>query len=495
MEIFTGGPNNRAIYPALVAAIKSSSPEMTNVTLNLFTRICQRHLEGDRSFDLSSSVVTVILQEFGKNLSEDAGNRAELLLQLISKLSGSTELSGIVPTAIHYNCVIKVHGAKGTMSEAEDLFIKMKKLSSEGDEALRPDLRTYTSLFKGYANMSSGDALVRAEKLFEELLERYHQGEVEFKPDEHLLNTMFMILSKAEGDPSVMVRKGFELLGLLSELDVIPNAAMYGVMCRLCLKDGSLEALERMESMIREAEAKAEMELQPKLKRTVYEQAATTYMYSNAPGAKDKAYELIKHLEDSKNSIRPSVRVDRRFLHILLSGWARSGETESVKECVKVVEKLKSMHADGEVDCAPTAKTYNWVLRAIVTAKADSSEEMRKNFEIAMRYFKEAHRSLTCTHVTYATFLEICSKLLPLAARDVIVDRTFQLCAKNGFVSQDVLNRMASISRKFLDDAIAKYSGGDATQQDLPTKWYRNVPEGKIPETAKIEDAGIATGA
>ena len=471
-------PNSRALFPTLVAVVKSGEDGMISLANELFSRLCQLRSEGDDSFDLNTRTTTSLLREFSKNPSADAGLRAESLLQYVVDLSSSSDdLFDLRPGTIEYNCVINIHAKKGSIQNAENLLVSMKAMTASGNENVKPDRRTYSSMLEGLTYLNRKDSLVRAETLFNEMLRLYMNGDDSLKPDSVIFNNMFNLLAVVGIKPGPLVEKGFELLATMKRLDLVPSNMIYAIICRLCLNDGSENSMELVKNMVDEAEALVQSGKSPPLERSVYEQALTTYMYSKAMGSKQKAKELFEHMENLIKTGQVNFELDRSTIHLLLAAWGRSGDAISVKESMIMLEKLKERRDNEKMK--PTISSYNWVLLATSVAEAQSITERQEHFRFAIDIFKEVHKqpSFVPNHLTYDTFLKASWKLLPEEGREGIMVKSFELCVKNGCVSNSVIATLVQKSPNVLNGALAQV--GLSPTSELPTEWYRNVPVSK----------------
>jgi hypothetical protein len=85
-------------------------------------------------------------------------------------------------------------------------------------------------------------------------------------------------------------------------------------------------------------------------------------------------------------------------------------------------------------------------------------------------------------HITYGTFLKVClNQMIPGNMQSQIVKIIFLKCAKDGMVSQLVLDQMRSFSNSEMFQELLGFSPTDKSKglKELPESWRRNVVEGK----------------
>lgn len=467
-------PNNRALFPTILSVVKSGEEGMVEPAKNLFSRICQLHAAGDDSFDLNSRTTTSILREFSTNPADDAGFRAESLLEhVIDTSTSNDEFFFLRPGTIEYNCVINAHAKKGSIQGAKKILLQMKAMEVVSDGHIKPNLLTYSSIMEGFIYTSELNVLAKAESLFQEVVQRYTEGDESVKPDVVLFNTMFSLLAKVEAEPGLIVEKGFALLAQMHELNIVPTMAIYGILCRMCLNDGTVASMELLWQMLKHAEAMTHRGMAPPLERSVYEQALTTYLYSKAEGSHQKAKALLAHLEQLAKTGKVHFQVDRSTIHLFLAGCARRGGADSVQEAVLLLNKMKKQQTNESMK--PTISSYNWVLLATTIADATSPEDQKAHFAVAMAMFKEVHTLLpdiVPNYITYGTFLKACWTLVPETSREVIIGKALTLCIKNGCVSHDVISMLERWAPTLLASALQG-------QSSIPEEWHRNVPPAK----------------
>jgi len=468
--------NNRVLYPTLLSVVKSGENGMIQMANDLFSQMCQLRRNGEDTFDINTRTTTSILREFAKNPADDAGYRAECLLQHVIELSNEgDDLFYLRPGTIEFNCVINVHAKKGSIEKADKLLMQMKAATLTGDLHMKPSINTYSSLLEGLINdVDRRNAVMRAETLFNEVLQRYKEGDDSLKPDGIIFNTMFNLLAKVGVQPGPLVEKGFALLDQMRQLKIPPTIMIYSILCRMCLNDGTEASMDLLQKLITDAETMAQSGKSPPLARSFYEQALTAYMYSKAKGSKEKAKALFEHMETLVRTGKVSFQVDRSTVHIFLAAWARSGDAQSVQEATILLEKMKTQQDDANM--APTIGSYNWVLLATALAYASSTDAKKNHFAVAAEQFKAIHEQadLEPNHITYDSFLKACWKCLPTGRSELIISKAFALCAKNGCVSSDVLNTVTRRAPEIVNAALARE--GIFSIDKVPEKWYRNVP-------------------
>mmetsp|Transcript_12245 Transcript_12245/g.17559 ORF Transcript_12245/g.17559 Transcript_12245/m.17559 type:complete len:321 (+) Transcript_12245:93-1055(+) len=153
----------------------------------------------------------------------------------------------------------------------------------------------------------------------------------------------------------------------------------------------------------------------------------------------------------------------------------------------------------------PTSFGYNHVINSAAISNAETPNDKRLHFQIALKAFQELREGKRIRRTnsnksvaipdsfTYAYFIKACCNLLPPSkSRHEIISKALEECTNDGYLSEEVWRRgMAGVSKEemkeililLLPNSIEEgYRSmvdmlylGDLRVTDLPRQWSRNI--------------------
>lgn len=463
---------NTVLYAAMKSLVRSGNATLIGATNDLYSRMCENYLIGDRSFNLTPKTNTMFLRDFVSNPDTLAGVRAENLLRHMEEISMKQGLGHLRPSHFEYNCVMNVYAKKGQIEEAERLLSEMENRSAFNNVVFEVSATTYNVLILALAERAGRDDDERIEQLLNKVLDGHRQSITSLKPDDAFFTSFLFVLAQRQRKDPSLVNRGFHLLQEKRRAGLFPSDMDYGILCKLVLNHGSLDSIDRLIATLKEAECNSERGIERPLRRSVYVQAMTTCMYHPDTAAKRKAMDIMQHVENRVGSGLSQLTLDRHLYHVLLSGWARSYDRDAFREAVQLFEKMKSSE---NAEIQPIIRSYNWVIFAAGRTPTKTEEEARSKFETAMGVFTEAHQSdrIRPDALTYSNFLFVCANLLPKGeGRDKVARNVVDLCQKKGLMSRLVYE---NLSRYFPNVLQAVEQSEGVKSGVIPREWQRNV--------------------
>ena len=130
-----------------------------------------------------------------------------------------------------------------------------------------------------------------------------------------------------------------------------------------------------------------------------------------------------------------------------------------------------------------TVVIFNSILNACAYTFGDVALQ-RNAMETATSLLRKLDESKydSADHISYGTFLKVClNQMIPGDMQSQIVKIIFLKCAKDGMVSQFVLDQMRSFSNSKMFHELLGFDHTDKSKglMELPDSWRRNVVEGK----------------
>ena len=207
----------------------------------------------------------------------------------------------------------------------------------------------------------------------------------------------------------------------------------------------------------------------------------TAWAQSQEIRSPQKAEGILKRMEglyrDGDKSCKPSVV----SYTSAINAWAGSTESEKACKARKILLHMIDLYHKGDRDVKPNVVPFTSVINACAGIYGTEAEK-REALEIAYDTLKEVEGPEfgPPNHVTYATFLKACWKLVPSAERRrKLVATIFRKCCQRGQVNESVLTQLRNAAPK---DLFLSLMGGvreedidSVTILNLPSEWSRNV--------------------
>lgn len=186
---------------------------------------------------------------------------------------------------------------------------------------------------------------------------------------------------------------------------------------------------------------------------------------SRLPEASSVALRLLRAVETKfdagDESMKPNTRIYTAVILSLVHSPFIAGEENDDDDGVfagkrissnalrawSILEKMKANHVP------PNSFTYNY----IINAAAESAEDQRSSFEVAVRAFQEIRKSKTTKHTdmkdgiqdpchpdsfTFSFMIKACNNLLPSGPlRTEVISQVFRECCRSGYLNDAILDR------------------------------------------------------
>lgn len=336
------------LLDALKCLCRDTSDGMSQSIDSLFERICQRKEHSPR-------MITSVLSEFRSSKGMSGAERAEAFLRKVQAMSGTDGLEYLRPSRIPYSCILHKYFEEGRMDDVERL---LKEMAAEGDST-RPDMTTYNKLITSLMASEDRKAFDRAVGFLEMVLRGFEEGDEKFVPDKTFHVSTLTAICRANHTSPAMGELIFGLGNTMRETGVIPQCeAAFSAFCLACLKHCGLEEMKTLKQMVFDIESEQDSGEGPPLSKPSYTQVLTALTYCAEPGGKKLAMDLLQHLHERAQAGKCTFEVDRCIYHVLLAGWARSGDRDSVQQATFLLGK---MVASNDEVLKPVARSYDWV--------------------------------------------------------------------------------------------------------------------------------------
>lgn len=421
-----------------------------------------------------------------QNEWESVSQADRMLNRLLEQyLEGNEDLE---PNVATWTIVINAWGRlskknrRGAADRAGRLLRRMEDLFQDGRISCKPDAITYVTCMNAYAFSRGGEDAGEAEKLLEDMHERYLDGDETMKPSARSVRIVADAWIKAgDMDSAEQFLDEFEqyLYGAENE-DVAEIAEatidLYRSMLFGYTKTGNMERAKFYLDFMIERGMKPD--------NLCFDRLIEGYTKVGGKDSLKKSLQVFELLEKCRRNgaIKPNERVYTSFIRALTKG--RPPDMHNKAETL--LNRMHQLYENGNEGIKPTIFAYNAVLNACAESIHIENNSHDDAFKTAIRVFsrlREGKESMD--HVTFGNLLR-CAQLLPEGEkRDKYVSATFRMCCDQGFVNNFVLRDLQLASSEELWRSLLDLPRGEPDIERLPRSWSYRIDSAKPREREK----------
>jgi len=239
---YSSQPDLVSYNTVMDAWARSGEADSAKRAEQLLQRMEEQYSNNHATIKPNTRSYNTVINAFAKSSLPGSAARAKELLEQMEEMYRNRIRSGIVhkspqskrlhdasvkPDTITYNCVLhalaKSKDYENSVTDAENLLKKMKKLHKEGDAHVCPNSRSVGSVIYALSNQPtclSPSTPQRALELLQEMEDDFKAGNFHMKPSIYTYNLVISCLSKyAHHDSSVVEQAE----GLLQKLDFLSS--------------------------------------------------------------------------------------------------------------------------------------------------------------------------------------------------------------------------------------------------------------------------------
>mmetsp|Transcript_26285 Transcript_26285/g.40323 ORF Transcript_26285/g.40323 Transcript_26285/m.40323 type:complete len:1208 (-) Transcript_26285:230-3853(-) len=427
---------------------------------------------------------------------EGGSKRAEMLLRLMEDMfiAGNDDVQ---PDTRTYNIVLHAL-ANGQDEEdfvkAQLLLEHMHEEHRNGNAIVKPDTVSYNTMVMAITKHCGKNSLEALENLLQDV---YQNDDIE--PGTAFFSNLINALSRtgekgavwlAEGiieDMKDVNRNGTVWLaeGIIEDmrnrfengtLSVKPDVTVYNALLNCWAKSGEKTmAARRAQDILEYMQTKYEAgnaDLKPNVQS--YTLVLDALAKSRVKNATETAEEILEYMQECHRRGDSSLRPNAHAYTALIQNYARSELPFKAVEAQSVLNRMKADFEAGNVGARPNVIVYNAVLNACEYSFGND-KVMQEAFRVACTTLDELRASpyINPNHVSYGTFLGVCSELMPKSdVRNEMVELIFRRSCAEGQVGRIVLKKLREASPSIYYELLDGIS-----EDNLPMKWTKNVRE------------------
>jgi hypothetical protein len=186
-------PTSRAFQAALKAYVKSDEPGSAAHAEDLFDRMEALYESGIEEVKPTSVNLNTVITAWANCGEEGSAQRAEEVLRRMEYLYDDGD-ADFKPDLISYNAVIDAYaksGEEGAAQKAEEVLRRMEDLYQSGENLnAKPNVRSFNSVINAWAKSREPDNALRAQEILDLMEKLYEEGNEEVRPDVHSFSTV-----------------------------------------------------------------------------------------------------------------------------------------------------------------------------------------------------------------------------------------------------------------------------------------------------------------
>ena len=348
-------PDMITFNSVILAWSKSSHPEAASRAHSILQRLKDLH---DRGFltDVKADRVSynTIIHGYARSTQTGAAKRADLVFRELRSLYESTRDEAYRPDVRSYSSLLNAFANAGAAQRAEEILLDMQKSYKADHNQVCPDTSCFNQVLYAWAKSSEKGAGKRAEMFLRLMDDMSSSGSDAVLADTQSYNIVLHALGSS-GDLDAP-RRAVMLVermknGYADGKDYLkPDVLSYTTLIAAWCKLGGSQGLKATEQLVNEAVLIAGMADRDFFSNVLYSLAFCT--------SNDTARRAEAILAQAK---KLNVECDIQVYNALLNCWAKSGDHESSKRTIEILNQLEK---DGEADSRllPNEKTYTIIL-------------------------------------------------------------------------------------------------------------------------------------
>ena len=327
---------------------------------------------------------------------EDAGERAERILQHMIVEEGAETEKMVRPDINSYNLVIKIW-AKGTQHgferRAQAIFDQIMALPPQSD--VKPNFETFNFILGVWSKSMLPEALNQTLQLLTTCEEAFNNGNSEAKPDCVTINTVISKLARSPQKGSLELATELQRK-MERQYQIKPDTISNNILIDSWSKSGRrnatkvvLDMLTRMELQFRKGNKNAKPD------RYSYTSVMDAFVRSGGRDAGQRCSEILTRMKDFHIQYGGDAPAVENY-NSLLNAWAHVRTREGANMALGILSEMEGNPTIPNPDLC----TYNTVLKALrngATPHALVAEEILDRLD--------SHESLTPDSFSYSTVM------------------------------------------------------------------------------------------
>eukprot|EP00985_Skeletonema_marinoi_P019683 scaffold11392_cov125-Skeletonema_marinoi.AAC.3 len=316
------------------------------------------------------------------------------------------------PDTITFNTLLKIAAKAGQPVVADEIFQEMMTKYSEGNLQVKPDRVSFNTLLLAWSKAKGANAGKRVTELLETMQKMADNGDEDVRPDHvsmtTVINTLAMSAKKNRSNP----KQAESIISRMEdnkEAALRPDVVTYTAVMKCWMECGSLRAAGRAVEIIDKLHQRYEdgyLECKPDT--LAYNVALNAIAKSRAiEGGAEHAEALLERMQDRYMSGDNDVAPSARSFVTVMNAWARSKDPNRGKHAEKLLLQMHELHGAGLDNVAPNTVAYSTCIFAwSKSGQSNAGSRAQKLLKEMERYRSEGMDDMKPNVFIYTNVME-----------------------------------------------------------------------------------------
>lgn len=367
----------------------------------------------------------------GKNYSAE---RAEELLRMQDERSRLPGQEQMAPTVYSFSACINAYANSGRPDKAETVLRFMVERYQAGNEKARPNRIVFNTIIKAWARSNLRGRESRSEDILRHMIKSCSKDEMCPRPDKVTFNIVLGCYAKSSQYGSS--RKAVKLLKEMEQLNekpgwrTRPDAITHLLVIQALGRERTLNAAEMALDLLHKLQDQYMETRDEVIKPNKIHWNAVINSFANTSsrlhGAAERAEEVLKEMRDLYyNRNQYDIKPDRVSYSSAITGYANEGRPLDAE---RILGMMIEEYRNGDTRCKPDTIAYTSVINS--WAQSGEPGAARRAMEFLQQMEKEAEHDpdLRPTKVTYGCAINAWANEGSGEMAAAVLHRMEQLC-------------------------------------------------------------------
>lgn len=326
----------------------------------------------------------------------------------ISTMSASSSK----PDTITFNTLLKIAARAGEPEVADEIFQEMMTKYSEGNLQVKPDRFSFNTLLLAWSKEKRLSTGTRVTEILETMQEMADNGDDAVRPDHVSMTTVINTLAKSAKQNGSNPRQAESIISRMEdnkEAALRPDVVTYTSLIKCWMECGSLRAAGRAVEIIEKLHQRYEdgyLECKPDT--MAYNVALNAIAKSRAvEGGAENAEALLQRMQDRFLAGDRDVAPSAPSFVTVMNAWARSKDPNRGKHAERLLQSMHRLHSAGLDNVVPNTVAYSTCIFAwSKSGQRNAGSRAQKLLEEMERYHSEGMDDMKPNVFTYTNVME-----------------------------------------------------------------------------------------
>lgn len=316
------------------------------------------------------------------------------------------------PDTITFNTLLKIAAKSGEPVVADEIFQEMMTKYTEGNLQVKPDRVSFNTLLLAWSREKRSDTGRRVTELLETMQEMADNGDESVRPDHVSMTTVINTLARSARNNRSNPQQAELIISRMEdnkEAVLRPDVVTYTSVIKCWMECGSLKAAGRALEIIDKLHKRYEdgyLECKPDT--LAYNVALNAIAKSKAiEGGAEHAEALLQRMQDRFMAGDRGVAPSAPSFVTVMNAWARSKDPNKGKYAEKLLSRMHELHRSGLDNVAPNTVAYSTCIFAwSKSGQRNAGSRAQKLLEEMEQYHNDGMDDMKPNVFTYTNVME-----------------------------------------------------------------------------------------